>query len=150
MNEKVCSEWEQGLIKEKVWTMWEQWPIKKLPPMLMRSGQGNINLSMCTMALRNKGEESVRKRKKTLELRLGWGEWRVERQQPNVYAVGTWNASCPQQSLEGRIAGYYPGWKTPRGTSMILLRTGTILMIRFELCENSDQQKLPLELRRSE
>ena len=30
----------------------------KLPPMLMRSGQGNINLSMCTMALRNKGEES--------------------------------------------------------------------------------------------
>ena len=38
--------------------------IKKLPPMLMRSGQGNIKLSMCTMALRNKGEESVRKRKK--------------------------------------------------------------------------------------
>ena len=30
-----------------------------------------MNLSMCTMALRNKGEESVRKRKKTLELRLG-------------------------------------------------------------------------------
>ena len=44
---------------------------KKLPPMLMRSGQGIINLSMCTMALRNKGEESVRKRKKKLELRLG-------------------------------------------------------------------------------
>ena len=36
---------------------------QKLPPMLMKSGQGNINLSMCTVALRNKGEESVRKRK---------------------------------------------------------------------------------------
>ena len=41
---------------------------QKLPPMLMKSGQGNINLSMCTVALRNKGEESVRKRSKTLEL----------------------------------------------------------------------------------
>ena len=36
---------------------------QKLPPRLMKSGQGNINLSMCTVALRNKGEESVRKRK---------------------------------------------------------------------------------------
>ena len=27
----------------------------------IRAGQGNINLSTCTMALRNKGEESVRK-----------------------------------------------------------------------------------------
>ena len=35
---------------------------QKLPPMLMKSGQGNINLSMCTVALRNKGEESVRKK----------------------------------------------------------------------------------------
>ena len=35
----------------------------KLLPMLMRLGKGNINLSKCTMALRNKGEESVRKRK---------------------------------------------------------------------------------------
>ena len=37
-------------------------PYKKLPLMLTRSGQGNINLSMCTMALRNKEEESVRKK----------------------------------------------------------------------------------------
>ena len=35
----------------------------KLPAVLMKSGQGNINLSMCTVALRNKGEESVKKRK---------------------------------------------------------------------------------------
>ena len=71
---------------------------KKLPPMLMRSGQGNINLSMCTVALRNKGEESVRKGRKTLELktRMRRVESR-ERQQPNVYAVGAWDAACPQQ-----------------------------------------------------
>ena len=31
---------------------------QKLPPRLMKSGQGNIILSMCTVALRNKGEES--------------------------------------------------------------------------------------------
>ena len=37
---------------------------QKLPPNLMKSGQGNTNLSMCTVALRNKGEESVRKMKK--------------------------------------------------------------------------------------
>ena len=36
---------------------------QKLPPMLMKSGLGKINLSMCTVALRNKVEESVRKRK---------------------------------------------------------------------------------------
>ena len=36
---------------------------QKLPPNLMKSGQGNTNLSMCTVALRNK-EESVRKMKK--------------------------------------------------------------------------------------
>ena len=35
---------------------------QKLPPMLMKSVQGNINLSTCTVALRNKGEESVRKK----------------------------------------------------------------------------------------
>ena len=34
---------------------------KKLPPMLMKSGQGNINLSMCTVALRNKGGVSQEK-----------------------------------------------------------------------------------------
>ena len=36
---------------------------QKLPLNLMKSGQGNTKLSMCTVALRNKGEESVRKRK---------------------------------------------------------------------------------------
>ena len=37
---------------------------QNLPPNLMKSGQGNTNLSMCTVSLRNKGEESVRKMKK--------------------------------------------------------------------------------------
>ena len=37
---------------------------QKLPPNLMKSGQGNTNLSMCTVALRNKGQESVREMKK--------------------------------------------------------------------------------------
>ena len=42
---------------------------QKLPLNLMKSGQGNTKLSMCTVALRNKGEESVRKKgSKTLEL----------------------------------------------------------------------------------
>ena len=36
------------------------------------------------------------------------------------------------------------------GISMILLRTGTKSIMRFELCENSDQKKLPLELMKSE
>ena len=35
---------------------------QKLPLYLMKSGQGNAKLSMCTVALRNKGEESVRKK----------------------------------------------------------------------------------------
>ena len=41
------------------------------------------------MALRNKGEESVRKkRKRSLELRLGRDEWRVERLQPMLLLWG--------------------------------------------------------------
>ena len=35
---------------------------QELPLRLMKSGQGNINLSMCTVALSNKGKESVKKK----------------------------------------------------------------------------------------
>ena len=41
------------------------------------------------MALGSKGEESVRKKKEEkLELRLGQGEWRVERLQPMLLLWG--------------------------------------------------------------
>ena len=50
--------------------------------LLMTSVPGNAKLQ-CAKALGSKGEESVRKKKEEkLELRLGQGEWRVERLQP--------------------------------------------------------------------
>ena len=49
------------------------------------------------MALRSKGEESVRKKKEEkLELRLGQGEWRVERL-TYASAVGSLASADPQQ-----------------------------------------------------
>ena len=52
-----------GTISMKGFELCENSDQQKLPPMLMKSRLGKINLSMCTVALRNKGEESVRKRK---------------------------------------------------------------------------------------
>ena len=54
----------------------------------MTSVSGNAKLQ-CAKALGSKGEESVRnKKKEKLELRLGQGEWRVERLQPMLLLWG--------------------------------------------------------------
>ena len=54
----------------------------------MTSVSGNAKLQ-CVKALGSKGEESVRKKKEEkLELRLGQGEWRVERLQPMLLLWG--------------------------------------------------------------
>ena len=65
--------------------------------MLMVSGQGNINLSTCTTALRNKGEESVRKKEDRFRTQTRMRRVESKRPQPNAYAVGDWDAAYPQQ-----------------------------------------------------
>ena len=56
--------------------------------LLMTSVLDNAKLQ-CAKALGSKGKESVRKKKEEkLELRLGQGEWRVERLQPMLLLRG--------------------------------------------------------------
>ena len=56
------------------------------------------------MALRSKGEESVRKKKEEkLELRLGQGEWRVERLQPMLLLWGFWLQPIPSNNQRAKL-----------------------------------------------
>ena len=55
------------------------------------------------MDLRSKGEESVRKKKEEkLELRLGKGEWRVERLQPMLPLWGFWLQPIPSNNQRAK------------------------------------------------
>ena len=58
----------------------------------------------CEMALGSKGEESVRKKKEEkLELRLGQGEWRVERLQPMPPQRGLWLQPIPSNNQRAKL-----------------------------------------------
>ena len=85
---------------------------KQLPLMLMNQCRV-ISISTCTMALRNKGEESVRKKEE--KSRTQTRTRRVESRTTTTYAcaVGAWDAAYPQQLPKGQTAGYYPVWQRP-------------------------------------
>ena len=55
------------------------------------------------MALRNKGEESVRKRKRSQELRLGRDEWRVEQLQPMLVLWGPGMQPIPSNYQRAKL-----------------------------------------------
>ena len=56
------------------------------------------------MALRSKGEESVRnKKEEKLELRLGQGEWRVKRLQPMLLLWGFWLQPIPRDNQRAKL-----------------------------------------------
>ena len=69
----------------------------------MTSVSGNGKLQ-CTNALGSKGEESVRKKKEEkLELRLGQGEWRVERLQPMLLLRGLRPEPIPSNNQRAKL-----------------------------------------------
>ena len=69
----------------------------------MTSVSGNGKLQ-CTKALGSKGEESVRKKKEEkLELRLGQGEWRVERLQPMLLLRGLRPEPIPSNNQRAKL-----------------------------------------------
>ena len=69
----------------------------------MTSVSGNGKLQ-CTNALGSKREESVRKKKEEkLELRLGQGEWRVERLQPMLLLRGLRPEPIPSNNQRAKL-----------------------------------------------
>ena len=71
--------------------------------LLMTSVSGNAKLQ-CAKALGSKGEESVRKKKEEkLELRLGQGEWRVERLQPMLLLRGFRPQPIPSNNQRAKL-----------------------------------------------
>ena len=69
----------------------------------MTSVSGNAKLQ-CAKALGSKGEESVRKKKEEkLELRLGQGEWRVERLQPMLLLWGLRLERIPSNNQRAKL-----------------------------------------------
>ena len=71
--------------------------------LLMTSVSGNAKLQ-CAKALGSKGEESVRKKKEEkLELRLGQGEWSVERLQPMLLLRGFRPQPIPSNNQRAKL-----------------------------------------------